>query len=191
MEIVLIVAVAENGVIGRDNAIPWRLKSDQQRLKAITLNKPVVMGRKTFESLRRPLPGRTNIVVTRDPGFRADGAVVTHSFDDASAVATGDALRRFATEIAVIGGAEIYAQWMASARPPGNHRSARPARWRHAFPGRRSNRLGRGGAGAESGRSRRQCRFLLCDISSAQSALTALTNVCIDNYGVRHSCFER
>jgi len=115
MEIVLIVAVAENGVIGRDNAIPWRLKSDQQRLKAITLNKPVVMGRKTFESLRRPLPGRTNIVVTRDPNYQAHGAVVATSFENARAIAIGDALRRFATEIAVIGGAEIYAQWMASA----------------------------------------------------------------------------
>jgi len=115
MEIVLIVAVAENGVIGRDNAIPWRLKSDQQRFKAMTLNKPVVMGRKTFESLRRPLPGRTNIVVTRDPNYRAAGAVVTTSFENARAVAHGDALRRFATEIAVIGGAEVYAQWMAMA----------------------------------------------------------------------------
>jgi dihydrofolate reductase len=115
MEIVLIAAVADNGVIGRDNAIPWRLKSDQQRFKAITLNKPVVMGRKTFESLRRPLPGRTNIVVTRDPNYRAAGAVVTTSFENARAVAHGDALRRFATEIAVIGGAEVYAQWMAMA----------------------------------------------------------------------------
>ena len=115
MEIVLIVAVAENGVIGRDNAIPWRLKSDQERFKAITLNKPVVMGRKTFQSLRRPLTGRTNIVVTRDPNYRAAGAVVTTSFESARAVAHGDALRRFATEIAVIGGAEIYAQWMGSA----------------------------------------------------------------------------
>ena len=112
MEIVLLVAAAENGVIGRDNAIPWRLKSDQQRFKAMTLNKPVVMGRKTFLSLRRPLPGRTNIVVTRDPNFRGPGAVVTTSLSDARAVATGDALRRSVTEIAVIGGAEIYAQWM-------------------------------------------------------------------------------
>jgi dihydrofolate reductase len=112
MEIVLLVAVAENGVIGAGGAIPWRLKADQQRLKAMTLGKPVVMGRKTFVSLRRPLPGRTNIVVTRDAGYRADGAVVTTSFEAAHAVATGDALRRFATEIAVIGGAEIYAQWM-------------------------------------------------------------------------------
>lgn len=112
IEIVLIVAVAENGVIGSAGSIPWRLKTDQQRLKAMTMNKPVVMGRKTFESLRRPLPGRTNIVVTRDANFRAAGAVVTSSFADARATALGDALRRFATEIAVIGGAEIYAQWM-------------------------------------------------------------------------------
>jgi dihydrofolate reductase len=112
MEVVLIVAVADNGVIGAGGTIPWRLKTDQQRLKALTINKPVVMGRKTFVSLRRPLPGRTNIVVTRDQNYRAPGAVVTTSFADARAVATGDALRRFATEIAVIGGAEIYAQWM-------------------------------------------------------------------------------
>ena len=112
IEIVLIVAVADNGVIGAGGAIPWRLKTDQQRLKAMTMNRPVVMGRKTFLSLRRPLPGRTNIVVTRDPNYRTAGAVVTTSFADARMVATGDALRRLATEIAVIGGAEIYAQWM-------------------------------------------------------------------------------
>ncbi len=112
MEIVMVVAVAENGVIGSNGAIPWRLKSDLARFKALTLAKPVVMGRKTFVSIGRPLPGRTNIVVTRDTGFRADGVVVTNSFADAMAIATGDALRRFATEIAVIGGAEIYAQWM-------------------------------------------------------------------------------
>jgi dihydrofolate reductase len=113
--IVMVIAIAENGVIGANGAMPWRLKSDMQRFKAITLNKPVVMGRKTFESLRRPLPGRTNIVVTRDADFRAAGAIVTHSLADARAIATGDALRRFATEIAVIGGAEIYAQWMEDA----------------------------------------------------------------------------
>ena len=112
MEVVLIVAVADNGVIGSGGTIPWRLKSDQQRFKTMTMGKPVVMGRKTFISLRRPLPGRTNIVITRDAGFRAMGAVVTTSFTEARAVATGDALRRSAGEIAVIGGAEIYAQWM-------------------------------------------------------------------------------
>jgi len=112
MEIVLIVAVADNGVIGAGGAIPWRLKSDMQRLKAMTMGKPVVMGRKTFMSLRRPLPGRTNIVVTRDGNFRASGAVVTTSSKEAWAIAEADALRRSAGEIAVIGGAEIYAQWM-------------------------------------------------------------------------------
>ena len=112
MEIVLIAAVADNGVIGARGAIPWRLKTDQQRLKTMTMGKPVVMGRKTFISLKSPLAGRTNIVVTRDPGFCAAGAVVTTSFADARAVARGDAMRRSASEIAVIGGAEIYAQWM-------------------------------------------------------------------------------
>jgi dihydrofolate reductase len=115
MEIVLIVAVADNGVIGAGGAIPWRLKSDQQRFKAITMGKPVVMGRKTYSSLRRPLPGRTNIIVTRDCNFTAAGAVVTTSFAAARLVATGDALRRLTTEMAVIGGAEIYAQWIGIA----------------------------------------------------------------------------
>ena len=111
-EIVLIVAVADNGVIGSRGALPWRLKSDIQRFKAITTGKPVVMGRKTFTSIGRPLPGRTNIVVTRDANFRAPGVVVTNSFTAARAVALGDALRRLAPDIAVIGGAEIYQQWM-------------------------------------------------------------------------------
>src|SRR3954469_18756597 len=100
------VALADNGVIGAKGTIPWRVRSDVQRLKAMTMGKPVVMGRKTFESLPRPLPGRTNIVITRDPDYRAAGTVVTPSFAEARAVALGDALRRFATEIAVIGGAE-------------------------------------------------------------------------------------
>ena len=116
MEVVLIVAVADNGVIGSGNAIPWRLKSDQRRFKAITMGKPLVMGRKTFLSFpRRPLPGRTNIVVTRDARFRADGAVVTTSLADALTLARADALRRSVAEIAVIGGAEIYAQCLGLA----------------------------------------------------------------------------
>jgi dihydrofolate reductase len=141
MEIVLLVAVADNGVIGSGGDIPWRLKSDQQRFKTMTMGKPIVMGRKTFVSLRRPLPGRTNIVVTRDGSFCASGAVVTTSLASALAVATGDALRRLATEIAVIGGAEIYAQWIEFAdrlevtevhvRPEGNTRFAAvdPVKW--------------------------------------------------------------
>jgi dihydrofolate reductase len=113
--IMLIIAIAENGVIGAGGSIPWRLKSDMQRFKALTLGKPVVMGRKTFASLKRPLSGRTNIVVTRDGAFRARGAIVTTSFEEAYAVAHGDALRRPADEIAVIGGAEIYRQWIGIA----------------------------------------------------------------------------
>jgi dihydrofolate reductase len=144
MEIVLIAAVAENGVIGASGAMPWRLKSDMARFKALTSGRPVVMGRKTFVSIGRPLPGRTNIVVTRDLGFRAEGVVATYSFADAKAIATGDALRRFATEIAVIGGAEIYAQWMdgadrleiteVHARPDGDTRfpAIDPTAWEEA-----------------------------------------------------------
>jgi dihydrofolate reductase len=112
MEIVFVVAIAENGVIGAGNAIPWRMKSDMARFKALTIGKPVIMGRKTFESLRRPLSNRTNIVITRDADYRAAGAIVTTSSADAAAVARGDALRRSVTEIAVIGGAEIYRQWL-------------------------------------------------------------------------------
>ncbi|MGY3075244.1 dihydrofolate reductase [Bradyrhizobium sp. LM6.10] len=112
MEIVFVVAIAENGVIGAGNAIPWRLKSDMARFKALTIGKPVIMGRRTFESLPRPLRGRTNIVITRDADYRATGAIVTTSAADAGAVARGDALRRSVAEIAVIGGAEIYRQWL-------------------------------------------------------------------------------
>ena len=112
MQIVLIAAIAENGVIGRNNAMPWRLKSDMQRFRRLTMGKPVIMGRKNFESLPRPLPGRTNIVLTRDAAYAAAGALVTTSFAHAYEAARGDALRRFATEIIVIGGAEIYAQWL-------------------------------------------------------------------------------
>jgi dihydrofolate reductase len=78
----------------------------------MTIGKPVVMGRKTFASIGRPLPRRTNIVITRDAQFRAPGAVVTTSLEDAGAVARADALRRSVSEVAVIGGAEIYAHWM-------------------------------------------------------------------------------
>ena len=112
MEIVLIVAVADNGVIGSHGAIPWRLKSDMQRFKRMTIGKPVVMGRKTFLSIGRPLPGRTTIVVSRDGGFAAPGIVVAPSVEAALTVARGDALRRGAERIIVAGGADLYAQTM-------------------------------------------------------------------------------
>jgi len=110
--IVIIAAVAENGVIGQGGTMPWRVKSDMQHFRSLTTGKPVVMGRKTWASLQvQPLPGRTNIVVTRDANFTAPCALVARSLDVAIEAARGDALRR-GTDIMVIGGAEIYAQAM-------------------------------------------------------------------------------
>lgn len=112
MQVVLIVAIAENGVIGRDNTLPWRIKADMQRFRRLTIGKPVIMGRKNFQSLPKPLANRTNIVVTRDADFQAGGALVVTSLERAFETARGDALRRFATEIIVIGGTEIFTQCM-------------------------------------------------------------------------------
>jgi dihydrofolate reductase len=112
LDIILLAAVAENGVIGRDNALPWRLKSDMQHFRAATMNKPVVMGRKTYQSIGRPLPGRTSIVVTRDRTFAAPGILVAPSLEAALAAARGDALRRGANAIVVAGGGDIYNQAM-------------------------------------------------------------------------------
>jgi dihydrofolate reductase len=115
MDIVLVAAVAENGIIGRGNTLPWRLKSDMQHFRALTMGKPVVMGRKTFLSIGKPLAGRTTIVVSRDHAFTAPGIVVAAALDAALAVARGDALRRNADAIIVAGGAEIYAQVLPQA----------------------------------------------------------------------------
>ena len=108
--LVLIAAVSENGIIGRGNALPWRLKSDMRHFRALTMGKPVVMGRKTYASIGNPLPGRTNIVVSRDSAFAAAGALVAGTLTAALEAARGDALRRGASDIAVIGGADLYAQ---------------------------------------------------------------------------------
>ena len=109
-KLVLIAAVSENGIIGRGNSLPWKLKCDLRRFRSLTTGKPVVMGRKTFLSLGKPLPARTNIVVSRDPAFAAEGALVAGTLAAALDAARGDAARRGADEIAVIGGAELYAQ---------------------------------------------------------------------------------
>ena len=113
--LVLIAAVAENGVIGRDNTLPWRLKSDMQHFRALTWGKPVVMGRKTFLSIGKPLTGRTNIVVSRDPKFAEPGVIVAREFASGLAVARADALRRGADAVMILGGAEIFAQAMPAA----------------------------------------------------------------------------
>ena len=115
MDIVLLAAVAENGVIGRGNALPWRLKSDMQHFRALTMGKPVVMGRKTYLSIGKPLNGRTTIVVSRDRAFAAPGIVVAPSLDAALAAARGDASRRNCDSIVVAGGADIYAQALPAA----------------------------------------------------------------------------
>jgi dihydrofolate reductase len=100
--ITLIVAVADSGVIGRDNALPWHLPDDLKRFKRLTMGKPIVMGRKTFESIGKPLPGRQNIVVTRAANYRRQGIVVVHGVEEAVQAAAG------ATEIMVIGGADLF-----------------------------------------------------------------------------------
>lgn len=97
-----IVAVADNGVMGRDNALPWRLSADLKRFKALTMGKPMLMGRRTFDSIGKALPGRTNIVLTRSPDWQAPGVVVVRSVDEALEYA------KDAPELAVIGGAEIF-----------------------------------------------------------------------------------
>ena len=115
VSIVLVAAVAENGIIGRGNTLPWRLKSDMQHFRALTMGKPVVMGRKTFLSIGKPLPGRTTIVVSRDHAFTAPGVVVASGLDAALTVARGDALRRNADAVIIAGGAEIYTQVLPQA----------------------------------------------------------------------------
>jgi len=105
-EIVFVVARADNGVIGRDGGMPWRIPGEQKHFKALTMDAPMVMGRRTFESLPGLLPGRAHIVLTRDANWSAPGAIVVSSVDQAIAAA-GDASR-----LSVIGGAEIYALFL-------------------------------------------------------------------------------
>ena len=109
MRISMIVAVAENGVIGKDNDLPWRLSSDLKYFKQVTGGKPVLMGRKTWESLpRRPLPNRPNIVITRDTTYEADGAHVVASVEDAIAKARALLSTGEGDEAVIMGGAQIY-----------------------------------------------------------------------------------
>jgi dihydrofolate reductase len=94
--------MAQNGVIGRDNALPWKLPEDLKHFKAVTLGKPILMGRRTFESIGRPLPGRSNLVLTRDRQWRAAGTVVVHSLEEALKAAGS------VQELAGIGGSEVF-----------------------------------------------------------------------------------
>ncbi|MEM1039016.1 MAG: dihydrofolate reductase [Pseudomonadota bacterium] len=115
MDIVIVVAVAKNGVIGMEGGMPWRLSTDLKRFKALTLGKPMIMGRKTFDSIGRPLPGRTSIVVTRDTDWQSPGVVAIDSLDKALAAAAEIAAADGVNEICVVGGGEIYRQTLNQA----------------------------------------------------------------------------
>jgi dihydrofolate reductase len=108
IKISLIVAVAENGVIGRNGQLPWRLSSDLKTFRRLTMGKPMIMGRRTFESIGKPLDGRDNIVVTRDPNFDVPGVSVCGSVADALTLARVLALTRGTDEIMIVGGAAVY-----------------------------------------------------------------------------------
>nr|AIA15022.1 Dihydrofolate reductase [uncultured bacterium] len=111
MDIAIYVAIAENGVIGRAGGLPWRLSSDLKRLKADTMGKPVIMGRKTYDSIGKPLPGRLNIVVTRNRDWRAEGVEAVRSLDEAVRLAEARARAMpGAGEIVVLGGGMLYAE---------------------------------------------------------------------------------
>jgi dihydrofolate reductase len=136
-QIILIVARADNGVIGRDGGLPWHLPADLKRFKAITMGAPMIMGRRTFESLPGLLPGRRHIVLTRDEAWQADGAEVVHSIKEALKLAGGE-------RVSVIGGAEIFRLFEPLAdrieltevhdRPAGDTEMPAfdPGRWREA-----------------------------------------------------------
>jgi dihydrofolate reductase len=102
MQLSIIVAMDQKGVIGINNTLPWRLSADLKNFKAVTMGKPIIMGRKTWESIGKPLPGRDNIIITRNPDYTADGATVFHSLDEA--------LERYhsAVEVVIIGGHDIF-----------------------------------------------------------------------------------
>ena len=106
MSFSIIVAVANNLAIGKDNALPWHLPADLKYFKSVTMGKPILMGRKTFESIGRPLPGRQNIVLTRDKNWHADDVTIVHDYNEAALAVKG------VDEIMVIGGAQIYASML-------------------------------------------------------------------------------
>ncbi|RDE18165.1 dihydrofolate reductase [Motiliproteus coralliicola] len=110
MQLALIVAQSDNRVIGRNNALPWHLPEDLKYFKSVTMGKVIIMGRKTYESIGRPLPGRTNLVVSRDPEYRADGITVVNSLEQAIEQAQAVSEINGADEALIIGGANLYEQ---------------------------------------------------------------------------------
>lgn len=115
VEVVLVAAVAQNGVIGANNRLLWRLKSDMKHFRALTMGKALIMGRKTFESIGKPLPGRHTIVLTRDPAFAVEGVARAGSVEEALELGTRIAQSTGTSEIMVAGGGEVYALFMPRA----------------------------------------------------------------------------
>ena len=115
MKIALVAAVARNGVIGGEGALPWSIRDDLKWFKERTMGKPLLMGRKTFDSIGKALPGRDNIILTRDPTFAASGVFIARSLQGGLALARACAAARGAEESCVIGGGEIYAQMIGRA----------------------------------------------------------------------------
>lgn len=113
--LVIIAALADNRVIGADNQLIWRLKSDLRRFREITMGRPLIMGRKTFLSIGKPLPGRHTVVLTRDPTFAHEGVVVTHSLQEAIDAGQELATRHGADSVVIGGGADLYAQTLGLA----------------------------------------------------------------------------
>ena len=131
--VALVVAMAEDRVIGRGGKLPWRIPSEMQHFRRITMGKPVIMGRKTFSSLKKPLQGRENIVLTQNRDFAPKGAIAVESVEQALKIARDCAAARSAEEIAVIGGAEIYELFFAACGSPLFDPRACQARWRKRF----------------------------------------------------------
>ena len=109
MKVSIIVTIGKNKVIGKDNSLPWKLPADMKHFKELTTGKPVIMGRKTFESIGKPLPNRTNFIITRNQEYKAEGCVVVHSIDEALKASEGN------EEVMVIGGAQIYKEFLPRA----------------------------------------------------------------------------
>ena len=112
-KISLIAAISDNNVIGRDNKLPWHISTDLQRFKKLTLNHPIIMGRKTFGSIGKPLPKRTNIIITRDKDYKVEGAIVVHSIKEA--IETAQKSEHGKEEIFIIGGGQIFKEAIAFA----------------------------------------------------------------------------
>ncbi len=126
----MVAAVADNGVIGLDGDIPWQISADLKHFRATTTGNTVLMGRRTFESIGHPLPYRTNVVVTRNTDWSAEGVFVAHDVKSAVEMAQGND-----GDVMVIGGGHVYADAMRLRHPPGAHRGPPLARGRHPLPG--------------------------------------------------------